>query len=109
MAEDVKPFGLAPHQVPEPPLSDAWRDQLRWLVMVMNHDDPHLAIAASMLCQCIQKGGISEKQAVWANDILARVGERFADRGLDCQKPPAERQPGRSYLRAVDECGGDSS
>ncbi len=95
MSIDRKPFRLRGDQVPDFPSDANWRDALRWLVMVMDHDDPQLSIAASMLCTVLSKGGMSQKQATWAQDILNRVLERFNEGRLDSQQPNRETSESR--------------
>jgi hypothetical protein len=43
----------------------------------MDADDPDLAFVASVFAHCLKYEGISEKQAIWADKISARVHSQF--------------------------------
>lgn len=81
------PFTLEYHQVPAPPYgSKSWADWLRWLIVVMNPDDPQLHFAASLLSHSLKTGGLSEKQAAAANRTIQRVHDAFEAVDLLCLK-----------------------
>ncbi|MDB6178985.1 hypothetical protein PAF17_15950 [Paracoccus sp. Z330] len=80
-------FTLERHQVPEPPHESAlWPDWLRWLVVVMNPDDPQLHFAASLLSHALKTGSLSQKQAAAGNRMLNRVFASFQEGDLLCLK-----------------------
>lgn len=84
-------FTLNRHQVPQPPEgSDKWSDWLRWLVMVMNPDDPQLHFIASLLHYSVQNGGLTERQAKAASRALSRVYDAFSIGDLLCMKTGPE-------------------
>lgn len=63
--------------VPQPPTSNLWRDRIRWLVAVMDDDDPDLEFTASLFSYCMGKGGLTERQGKYAGKIFARVVAQF--------------------------------
>lgn len=90
MSDDRNPFSLRPEQVPDPPHSSLYRDWLRWCVAVMDDDDSQLDFAASMLSQAIPRGGLTTKQAKWADKIIDLVFRAYEQGRLDCQQPTLE-------------------
>ena len=109
MSDDRKPFILRPEQVPEPPQSGQYRDWLRWCVAVMDDDDSQLDFAASMFSQAIPRGGLTTKQAKWADKIISLVLRTHEQGLLDCQQPrgdlPECRGSDKPDLRVVDPEG----
>lgn len=90
-------FTLTRHQVPEPPYgSRAWFDWLRWMVVVMNPDDPQFHFVASLLSSAARYGRLTEKQAAAGNRAIARITDAYEAGDLLCLKvgsPPAEVTP----------------
>lgn len=87
------PFTLRQHQVPEPPEGGRWDDHLRWLLMVMNPEDPQLHFAASILSHALRYGQISEKQAEAALRMLERIMLAYREGELRCQGPERTTTP----------------
>ena len=84
-------FTLECHQVPAPPPTAAlWADWLRWLVVVMNPDDPQLHFAASLLSHALKAGGLSEKQANAGNRMIERILAAYSAGDLRCMKAPRD-------------------
>lgn len=80
-------FTLSRHQVPQPPImSDSWADLLRWLVVVMNPDDPQLPFAASLLADTLKKGVLTERQADAADRLMIRILDAYVNGDLLCIK-----------------------
>lgn len=104
-----QPFTLERHQVPQPPIvSTSWFDWLRWLVVVMNPDDPQFHFIASLLSHAARYGALTENQAGAANRAIDRVFTAYEAGDLLCIKtgqPPAEVVPLRPRL-AVDNAKG---
>lgn len=72
-------------RVPQPPASGRWTDTLRWLVAVMDGDDPDLVFAAGLLEQCLKFEGLTEKQAKYAAKIRRRIEAHFDAGTLEFQ------------------------
>ena len=72
--------------VPPPPTNDLWVDVLRWLVAVMDMDDPDLAFTSSLLSHCLNHGGLTDKQAKYARKIIARLTAHYEAGTLDFQQ-----------------------
>lgn len=88
-----KPFSLKRHQVPEPPPVEVWADWLRWLVVVMNYNDPQLHFAASLLSQALSRGHLTDRQIEAAIPLLERVLDAYQRGDLFCMKEPAVTSP----------------
>jgi hypothetical protein len=69
-------FDLSP-----PPVEADALDMLKWMVAVMDRDDRSLMFVASLLTQCIEWNGLTEKQAAAGSRVYERVLSLF-DRGL---------------------------
>lgn len=78
-------FMLFDHQVPEPPETTPWVDHFRWLIFVMNPDDPALHFVASVLAYALDKGGVTSRQQKAALKILERVVRDHRAGVLECQ------------------------
>lgn len=78
-------FSLDFFAVPRPPDSDLWADNLRWMVMVMDCDDPYLSFVAGCLSQALKMEGLTRKQATACERIKARVVAAWQKSALDCQ------------------------
>ena len=89
---DRAPFSLPSWLVPQPPASDHWADHLRWLVGVMDFDDPALAFVASLLAYTVRYNGLTPRQERCAVRILERVRRMWAEKRLRCQLPQPEHQ-----------------
>lgn len=84
-AED-EPFKLRPYEVPDFPNSRRWVDQLRWCLAVMDHDDDDISFLASLLGHAAgDRGGLTEKQAKYAQRIVDRVVALHSAGHLACQ------------------------
>lgn len=68
-------------RVPQPPTTGLWADALRWIVAVMDADDPDLGFIASLLNHCLNHGGLTERQAKYAEKIKTRIEAHF-DAGI---------------------------
>ena len=79
------PFILDPWGIPDFPSSLKWADHLRWCVAVMDGDDADLGFAASLLSHAL-KGGLTEKQARYAQRVIDRVRAHHSSGLLDCQQ-----------------------
>ncbi len=101
-------FTLSRHQVPEPPYgSKAWFDWLRWMVVVMNPDDPQFHFVASLLSSAVRYGRLTEKQAAAGNRAIERITAAYEAGDLLCLKTgsaPAEVVPLAPRL-AIDNTG----
>lgn len=71
--------------VPEPPNSGVWADHLRWCVVVMDHNDAQLHVAASLLSYVLLHRHITDRQQGLAHRIITRVRALHDQGGLDCQ------------------------
>jgi len=60
-------------ELPDYPHSRRWRDLLHWAVQVMDGEDPDLSFAASLLAYAIDRGGLTEKQACYADRMITRL------------------------------------
>lgn len=87
-------FTLTNQQVPQPPImSDDWADLLRWMIVVMNPDDPQLPFAASLLADALKKGALTERQSAAADRLMIRILGAYVAGDLLCIKtgnPPAK-------------------
>lgn len=82
-----QPFTLESFQVPEPPYgSKSWFDWLRWMVTVMNPDDPQFHFIASLLASAARYGKLTEKQAAAANRAIERIAAAYEADDLLCLK-----------------------
>lgn len=80
-------FSLQAHQVPGPPSgSESDVDWLRWLIAVMNPNDPSLAFVASLLSHAASRGSLTDRQFSAVERILQRVHSAYVDGALYCQK-----------------------
>lgn len=80
---------LIPHQVPDPPASRRWVEALRWLVAVMDDEDPSLAFVSGVLSYALQNDNlITQPQSDAAQDVLNRVCRDHMAGRLDCQQRP---------------------
>lgn len=70
---------------PAIPESTQWTDVLHWCVRVMDIDDPDLGFAASILSHAIKFGGLSEKQARYAQRIFDRLATLYHRQQLPAQ------------------------
>ena len=80
---------LKREHVPHPPEISDWRALLRWLICVMNDDDPSLQFISGVLASCINHGGLTEGQDDAANRVLERIIIKYAAGELDCQCDPS--------------------
>jgi hypothetical protein len=71
--------------VPAPPETDLWDDQLRWCVFVMNKGDPQRHFAASCLAWVLKSGGLTERQGAACGKMIDRVIRLYEAEALDCQ------------------------
>lgn len=78
-------FSLLCEQVPEPPEATSWACVLRWLVAVMNYDDPQLHFAASCLSYALKNGGLSQKQSEACQRLFERIFKDHEAGDLRCQ------------------------
>ena len=76
------------YDVPSPPDSTLWDDQLRWCVFVMNKGDPQRHFAASCLSWVLKSGGLTDRQASACAKMLRRVLALYEAGALDCQAEP---------------------
>ena len=80
-------FNLSRHQVPEPPYgSKEWFDWLRWMVVVMNPDDPQFHFVASLLSSAARYGSLTQKQAAAGNRAVERITAAYEAGDLRCMK-----------------------
>ena len=87
--------------VPDPPESDLWDDQLRWCVFVMNKGDPQRHFAASCLTWVLKSGGLTERQSAACAKMIARIHGLWAAGALDCQateEPMPAEMPARKDM-----------
>ena len=80
--ESVPMFGLPAEHIPAHPRCEHWACHLRWLLMVMDPDDSSLAFVAGVLVHALNRGGISEKQALAIKRVMSRMDARAADGDL---------------------------
>ena len=52
---------------------ETWVEALHRAISHVEYDDPDLEMLASFLTYACRNGGLSSKQAKWANSILRRV------------------------------------
>lgn len=79
-------FTLGVGEVPEIPASPLWVDQLRWMLMVMDYDDPALPFIAGCFQHAITYGGaLSDKQHLVCQRHIARVKAEYDAGTLVCQ------------------------
>jgi hypothetical protein len=71
--------------VPPPPDNSRWIDLLKWIVTVMDADDPDLSFVASLLHHAIDRPGLTDRQAKYAEKIRARIEGLYARGALGCQ------------------------
>lgn len=83
-------FVLFCDEVPDPPESSLWIDLLRWMICVMDPDDPRLPFVAGCLSHAAQHGILSEKQATACQGILTALCAAWSEGALICQNnvPP---------------------
>lgn len=84
-------YSLAPSQVPAPPASAQWVEQLRWCMAVMDSDPDELGFVAGLISYAIKQGGLTEKQAKYAQRLLDRVTEDWEAGKLGFQGGAAKR------------------
>lgn len=102
-------YSLLSHQVPDPPDTRLWDDNLRWALMVADPGSSDLKWASFLLTAYLKAGKLSTKQAEVGNEVLQRLYDRFADRELWCQAGGPRRQEGQGVLRLVHSDGGDAA
>lgn len=74
-------------QVPEPNFADEvfYGDMMRWLLMVMDTDDPGMPFIASCFCQFLKSDRLTEKQEDAVTRIFSRVEDSYCYGQLQCQ------------------------
>lgn len=82
------PEGLEP-----PPDNASWAAQLHWAVRSIPTDDKGLGFLASLLSHALKYGGLSDKQARYANRALERIRT-----GTDAQSSTVPHNPLRTPL-----------
>jgi hypothetical protein len=104
--QESVPFCLNQYEVPTPPRSDLWVDQLRWVVAVMDHDDGDLGFVASLLAYAIRNRGLTQRQQPHADKILRRIHAMWSEGRLRAQhtEPEPVMSPSRD-LAHVDPAG----
>lgn len=81
-------YRLRPEEVPSYPEGKLWACHLRWCLAVMDHDDKDLGFIASLLAHAAKTGGLTAKQAKYAQKTLDRIRDLWMGDALDCQQPP---------------------
>lgn len=102
---ELTPFRLHWNEVPDPPKSKAWACHLRWCIAVMDDDDDDMGFVASLLAHTCKSGGLTHKQARYAQRILDRIAAHHSGGYLDCQQSetrPAEPEGNVVSLRPVE-------
>lgn len=77
--------GFHLERVPQPPCNGVWRDVLRWMICVMDGDDPDLAFTASLYAHCLKYQGLTERQGKYAIKIFNRMQAHFDAGTLESQ------------------------
>lgn len=62
---------------PMPKDGDDWVNTIKWMIAVMDDDDPYLEFMASVLSQAIKFGGITPKQETACARNLVRIKELY--------------------------------
>jgi len=78
-------FQLKSFQVPEYPEGETYADLLRWLICVMDHDDPQFGFVCGCLSYCCKFGGLTSDQAEAIGRVRDRVCSRWEKEQLLCQ------------------------
>lgn len=86
MSLDDFSFTLFHGEVPSPPVTRRSLDGLRWLVIVMNHDDRDYGFVVSVFAYALKKEMLSEKQMRRVDRIYDRIGRAFNCDALECQQ-----------------------
>lgn len=81
-------FGLTFDQVPEMPTTGNYADQLRWLLIVMDFDDPRIGFVAGCFSYCVANGGLTHRQILTLEKIIPRVLDAYQSGMLLCQSFP---------------------
>jgi hypothetical protein len=71
--------------IPPPPDSDRWSDILRWVVFVMNNNDPQMHFASSCLTWVFKTGGLTERQSAACSKLYQRISKSYEAGALDAQ------------------------
>ena len=50
---------------------------MRWLIAVMDDDDPDLEFVAGLYSYCLKQNGLTDRQGKYASKIFARVSAQF--------------------------------
>lgn len=89
-AKQADGFTLTQSQVPAPPDSTLWVDQLRWAIAVIDgRQTARIRFLAGSLAYALSNGGkISNKQANVCDDILAKIQADYDVGALACQAIP---------------------
>lgn len=79
-------FALDFYTVPEPPCDRLYVDILRWLLMVMDCDDPYLSFVAGCFSHALKYNGLTNEQAKAVDKVQRRVVAAYAKKALACQE-----------------------
>lgn len=91
MAEPLS-FSLTASQVPAPPDSPAWVDQLRWAVCVIDPDQVgRMKFLAGCLTYALNRGGLTRKQGEVCQAIIDELIASWRAGELYCQIVPDAR------------------
>jgi hypothetical protein len=89
-------FSLNAAQVPDPPDSTLWIDQLKWAVTVADADDSDLAFLASLLSHAIRGGGLTLRQEPHARKAIDRLEAMWREGRLRAQQIDPADSPWRA-------------
>ena len=74
-----------PNSIPEPPERGTPATCLRWIISVIDADDPDLTVAGMLLAASLGRGGLSLDQDLRAFRIFERVLGQWSVATLDIQ------------------------
>lgn len=70
--------GACPRCAPPPPKEIAgWSETLHWIVRILPPGHPDVSFAASLLHHSIERPGLTERQARYAQRLLGRARDEY--------------------------------
>ena len=82
---------ITPWDVPERPTGKLWSCHLRWCLIAMREGDRDMAFIASLLSHALKNGGLTPKQAAYAQKAIDRVYNQWLiDLAEDAETPEVE-------------------
>lgn len=74
---------------PKPPKDESFKEWLGYMVQIMDRDGEDFQFVVGLLSYALTNGGLSDKQAKWANRLIYPVQTMLEKAGL--WPPPPEK------------------